>query len=174
MRHFTLSSFQVKPRFMLQAISKSKHAFYTTQFHHALLYRLVRWSTGSDYLLNTSEPLQSLFTIRPRPPELIVLVWNHERLPCFYMSHRTKGENTRLQNKCSKRARCENGNSTYPVTLLPFMKFKPEILPLGLPLNGVIVDTMKSKTGHKLPQPPLWLTEAQICLWRSARLFIRG
>ncbi len=36
-------------------------------FFSRIWYSLIRWSVGSDYFLNTTEPLQSLFSIEPRP-----------------------------------------------------------------------------------------------------------
>ncbi len=48
-------------------------AFHATNLiitHYTVRYSLARWSVGSDSFLTRTEPLQSSFSIEPRPPNL--------------------------------------------------------------------------------------------------------
>ncbi len=90
------------------------HAFHGTYVitHYTVWYSLVRWSVGSDCFLTTTEPLQSLFLIEPRPPRSgdlgpIVLARIRARLPCSHMPKRTelRGETRQVPKQ---QARCES------------------------------------------------------------------
>ncbi len=102
----------------------SSTAFHGTYVITHVWYSLVRWSVGSDCFLTTTEPLQNLFSIEPRPPHSgdlgpIVLAWIRARLPCSHMPKRTelRGEMCQVPKQ---RARCEN-------TLIPFFIYKMHI-----------------------------------------------
>ncbi len=89
--------------------------------HYTAWYSLVRWSVGSDCFLTTTEPLQSSFSIEPRPPRSgdlgpIVLARIRARLPCSHMPKRTelRGETRQVPKQ---RARCES-----TLSLLVFSK----------------------------------------------------
>ncbi len=63
--------------------------------HYTVWYSLVHWSVGLDCFLTTTEPLQSSFSIEPRPPRSgdlgpIVLAQIRARLPCSHMTKRTE------------------------------------------------------------------------------------
>ncbi len=80
--------------------------------HYTAWYSLVRWSVGSNCFLTTTEPLQSSFSIEPRPPRSgdlgpIVLARIRARLPCSHMPKRTelRGETRQVPKQ---RARCES------------------------------------------------------------------
>ncbi len=75
----------------------SPTAFHRTYVitHYTAWYSLVRWSVGSDCFLTTTEPLQSSFSIDPRPPRSgdlgpIVLARIRARLLCSHMPKRTE------------------------------------------------------------------------------------
>ncbi len=80
--------------------------------HYTAWYSLVRWSVGSDCFFTTTEPLQSSFSIEPRPPRSgdlgpIVLALIRARLPCSHMPKQTelRGETHQVPKQ---RARCES------------------------------------------------------------------
>ncbi len=86
--------------------------FFTVITHYTLWYSLVRWSVGSDCFLTTTEPLQSSFSIDPRPPRSgdlgpIVLVRIRAQLPRSHMPKRTglRGETCQVPKQ---QARCES------------------------------------------------------------------
>ncbi len=77
--------------------------------HYTVWYSLVR---GSDCFLTTTEPLQSSFSIEPRPPRSgdlwsTVLARIRVWLPCSHMPKRTelRGETCQVPKQ---RARCES------------------------------------------------------------------